>query len=300
MRLIDPRPFAREARRAVMTAHLDEARDGNYVHTNGIETYYVEKGDGASLILLYNGMISTSPVWNEWPSSYSAYLDRLAEHFRVIAIDFRGSGKTVHPGGPISYDLLADDVIALIDALDLDRPMIGGYGDGGMVATIVGVRQPESVRAIVNDGGYDLLNPDPNTAGLIMTRQMLGGSADATRADPDVVAGSEHTFLRTMVSLMQADHDATQGDGHWKSVLGWGFDRFSQPSGYTTEDLRAITVPTLIIAGDRDPFCTVEEGAKAYRALRAGELAILPNTAVGITPTAIEATIDFFERHLET
>ena len=133
-----------------------------------------------------------------------------------------------------------------------------------------------------------------------MTRQMLGGSDDATRADPDLVAKSEHTFLRTMVELMKADHDVAQGAGHWQTVLGSGFDRFSQPSGYTTDDLKAITAPTLIIAGDRDPFCSVEEGAKVYRALRDGELAILPNTAVGITPTAVETTIEFFERQLKT
>ncbi len=133
-----------------------------------------------------------------------------------------------------------------------------------------------------------------------MTRQMLGGSADAVHADPELIAGSEHTFLRTMVELMKADHDVAQGAGHWKTVLGWGFDRFSHPSGYTTEDLDAITVPTLIIAGDRDPFCSVEQGAKVFRALRDGELAILPNTAVGITPTAVDTTIEFFQRRLET
>src|SRR6202011_2289588 len=104
----------------------------------------------------------------------------LAEHFRVIEPDFRGSGRTVHPGGPIPYDLLADDVTGLIDALGLDRPLIGGYGDGGAVATIVGIRTPQAVRAIVNHGGYDLFTPDPQAPVLVMTRQMLGGRPDAT------------------------------------------------------------------------------------------------------------------------
>ena len=116
-----------------MTAQLGKTREGHYVHANGIDTYYIDTGEGVPLILLYNGMISTSSVWNEWPSSYARYIDTLAKHYRVIATDFRGSGKTVHTGGPIPYDLLADDVIALIDELDLDRPLIGGYGDGGMV-----------------------------------------------------------------------------------------------------------------------------------------------------------------------
>jgi pimeloyl-ACP methyl ester carboxylesterase len=300
MRLIDPRPFVLETRRAAMATQLDKARAGHFVRANGIDMHYIDAGAGVPLVLLYNGMISTNPIWRDWPSSYAKYVETLARQFRVIAPDFRGSGKTVHPGGPIPYDLLADDVVALIRALDLDRPLIGGFGDGGHVATIVGIRQPDSVRAIVNHGGYDLFNPDPQTPGLTMTRQMLGGSPDATHADPDVVAESQHTFLRTMVELMKTDHDTAQGSGHWKTVLRQSFDRFSRPAGYTFEDLHTIAVPTLILVGDRDPFETVEDATNAYRALEDGELAILPNTATGITPTAIETTIDFFGRRLET
>src|SRR5262249_62425768 len=67
--------------------------------------------------------------------------------FRVIMPDFRGSGRTVHPGGPIPYNLLADDMVALIDALHLDQPLVCGYGDGGHVATVTGIRKPASVRS---------------------------------------------------------------------------------------------------------------------------------------------------------
>ena len=274
-------------------------RSQRSIRANGIDIHVVEAGAGEPLLMLENGMISTSPIWAErgdWLSSYVHHMDTLAEYFRVIVPDFRGSGRTVHPGGPISYNLLADDMVALIEALHLDQPLVCGYGDGGHVATIIGIRKPASVRAIVNHGGYDLLNPDPQTPGLVMTRQMLGGSPDATRADPDVVAESEHSFLRAMAELMQADHDASQGPDHWKKVLTCSFERFSQPCGYTVDDLDAITAPTLILVGDRDPFCSVEEGASAYRALRDGELAVLPNTAIGITPAAVEASIQFFQR----
>jgi pimeloyl-ACP methyl ester carboxylesterase len=100
-----------------------------------------------------------------------------------------------------------------------------------------------------------------------------------------------------MFELMKADHDSAQGAGHWKTVFAQTFDRVTQPHGYTTENLHAITVPTLILTGDRDPFCTVEEGAAAYRALPAGELAVLPNAGHLITPAAVQTTIEFF-RHL--
>ncbi len=191
------------------------------MHANGIDINYVEAGQGEPLLLLDNAMVSTNPVWASMPVAYASFLGTLAEHFRVIAPDTRGSGKSVHPGGPIPSALLADDVAALIDALNLDRPLICGFSDGGETATLAGIRHPGSVRAIVNHGGYDLFNPDPQAA--------------------------------------------------------------------------AITVPALILTGDRDPFCTVEAGAAACRALPAGQLAVLPGTGHLITPAAVQATIEFFE-----
>jgi len=161
-----------------------EKHAGRCVHANGIDIYYVEAGQGEPLLLLDNAMVSTNPVWTSMPVAYASFLGTLAEHFRVIAPDTRGSGKSVHPGGPIPSALLADDVAALIDALTLDRPLICGFSDGGETATLVGIRHPGSVRAIVNHGGYDLFNPDPQAAAITMTRQMLGGSAGAIQADP--------------------------------------------------------------------------------------------------------------------
>jgi pimeloyl-ACP methyl ester carboxylesterase len=272
-----------------------EKHAGRCVHANGIDIYYVEAGQGEPLILLDNAMVSTNPVWASMPVAYASFLGTLAEHFRVIAPDTRGSGKSVHPGGPIPAALLAGDVAALIDALNLDRPLICGFSDGGETATLVGIRHPGAVRAIVNHGGYDLFNPDAHAPAITMTRQMLGGSADAIRADPDLTA-SRSPELQAMFELMKSDHDSAQGAGHWKTVVAQTFDRITQPHGYTVADMRAITVPALILTGDRDPFCTVEEGAAACRALPAGQLAVLPGTGHLITPAAVQATIDFFER----
>ena len=268
---------------------------GQYVHANGIDIHYVEAGRGEPLLLLDNAMVSTNPIWASLPFAYASFIATLAEHFRVIAPDTRGSGKSVHPGGPIPYTLLADDVTALIDALTLDRPLICGFSDGGETATIVGVRNPGSVRAIVNHAGYDLFNPDPRASTIAMTRQMLGGSADATHADPELSA-SRVAGLQAMFELMKSDHDSAQGTGHWKTVVAQTFDRITQPHGYTLDDLHTITAPTLILTGDRDPFCPVEEGAAICGALPAGQLAVLPDTAHLITPAAVQTMIDFLGR----
>ena len=109
--------------------------------------------------------------------------------------------------------VLVDDVLALIDALDLDRPMLCGFSEGGVVASIVGIRKPDSVRAIVNDAGFDLFNPEAPAYG--MSRMMLGGRPDATEADPDAAAAFfQEIGMGDLLAKLQADYDDMQGDGY--------------------------------------------------------------------------------------
>jgi pimeloyl-ACP methyl ester carboxylesterase len=103
--------------------------------------------------------------------------------------------------------------------------------------------------------------------------------------------------MAAMLALTKADYDSAQGEGHWREYIRIFFDRATRSPGYTLDDYRSITAPTLILTGDRDHFCSVEEGALAYRSLRAGELAVLPGTDHAITAAAVETTIDFLLRH---
>jgi pimeloyl-ACP methyl ester carboxylesterase len=272
--------------------------EGHQVHANGIDIHYVEAGQGEPLILLHGGVVSTNLIWEGVPIAYASHMGALAKHFRVIAPDTRGCGKTPHSGGATSFAQLADDVVALIEALNIERPLITGFSEGAITATIVGIRTPGSVRAIVNDAGYDFFNP--NAPSYAMCRQMLGGSPEATEADPEAAARffEQSEEMRAVFELMNSDQDGGQGPGYWKTYLALAFPRLIQSPGYTFEDLRKISAPTLILAGDRDQFCSPEEGVTAYRMLQDGELAILPDTGHLITPAVVKTTIEFFERRL--
>jgi pimeloyl-ACP methyl ester carboxylesterase len=272
-------------------------RGGAFVHANGIGIHYVEMGDGEPLVLLHGGVVSTGPIWNNHPVSYNAHLGRLAEHFRVIAPDTRGAGATVHKNGTASFALLAEDVLALIDALRLDRPMIAGFSEGGATATLVGITQPDAVRAIVNDAGFDVF--DPHAPTFAMMRQMLGGSPDAAESDPDAAAAffSQSPEMDAMFELMKADCDAAQGEGYWRTYLELAFPRTTRSPGYTFDDWPSISAPTLVLTGDRDMFCSVEDAVRGYRALRNGELAVLPDHDHSIQAAAVDATIEFLCRH---
>jgi pimeloyl-ACP methyl ester carboxylesterase len=277
---------------------MSTTSQGERVHANGIDIHYLDQGVGEPLVLLHGGVVSTNPIWAGVPVAYAGYMDTLAEHFRVIAPDTRGCGKTVHSGGTISFDLLADDVAALIDALGLERPLIAGFSEGAITATILGIRHPDAVGAIVNDAGFDAFDPQAPT--IAMMRQILGGSPDATEPDPDAAArGFEASEqMRAMFELMKRDQDGGQGEGHWREYLRLSWERCTQPPGYTYADLAKITVPTLIFVGDRDDFCSVEQAVAAYRQLADGELAILPGHGHYIPPAAIDTTSEFVSRRL--
>jgi pimeloyl-ACP methyl ester carboxylesterase len=132
----------------------------------------------------------------------------------------------------------------------------------------------------------------------ILEGVVLGGGPNATEADPDAAARafSQSPAMQAVFELMQADEDSGQGKDHWKEYLRLAFHRLTRPPGYTMADLRAITVPTPILVGDRDELCSVEEGVRAYRTLLGGERAVVPNTGHIITPPLVELMVEFLER----
>jgi pimeloyl-ACP methyl ester carboxylesterase len=265
---------------------------GNFIRANGIDTHYIEAGtiSAPTLVLLHGGLVSTSEIWDPTPISYGSHLPRLAEHFHVIAPDARGSAKTKYSAGPVSLSMLADDVAALIDALGLDRPTVAGFSEGGQVALLLGIRHPDSTRAVVCDSGYDVLNPD--APAFKMLPALMGGLSEV---DPDVVEQSfgHDPQMAEVFAQMKADQDAACGEGYWRTYVTRTIERWSQWPGYGYSDLAKITVPTLILVGDRDHFCSVEEAVVAFRNLERGQLAVTPNTGHTISADKINAMINF-------
>ncbi|HVG61321.1 MAG TPA: alpha/beta hydrolase [Hyalangium sp.] len=114
---------------------------GSYAKINGLELYYEIHGKGRPLVLLHGGLGSTS--------MFGDNLKALAKHFKVIAVDLQGHGRTADIDRPLSIELMADDVAALIQHLKLGRADVFGYSLGGGVALQVGARHPEVVNKLV-------------------------------------------------------------------------------------------------------------------------------------------------------
>jgi pimeloyl-ACP methyl ester carboxylesterase len=113
---------------------------GKYAHVNGIDIYYETYGSGAPLLLLHGN--SSSIV------TFDKQIPELSKHFKVIAVDSRGQGKSKEDGKKYSYDLFAEDMNALLDYLHLDSVNVLGWSDGGNTGLIMAMKYPAKIKKL--------------------------------------------------------------------------------------------------------------------------------------------------------
>jgi len=114
---------------------------GKYAEVNGIKLYYEVQGTGKPLILLHGGLGAIE--------MFGPNLPALGKVRQVIGVDLQGHGRTADIDRPLSVELMADDIAALIKYLKLERPDIMGYSLGGGVALQTAIRHPEVVGKLV-------------------------------------------------------------------------------------------------------------------------------------------------------
>lgn len=112
-----------------------------YAEVNGIRLHYVEGGTGEPLILL--------PSWPQTWWQFNRVLPRLAERYRVLAVDFRGMGSSDKPDDGYDKKTMASDIHALVSQLDLGTVNIAGNDVGAMVAYSFAANHPEATRKLV-------------------------------------------------------------------------------------------------------------------------------------------------------
>lgn len=262
-----------------------ETRPGYIVQANGLDIYVEEQGQGQPLLLIHGGIVTAA--------SWRPYVAGLAAHYRVITPDTRGHGRTTNPTGQMSFRLLADDVAALVQALDLRQPLIGGYSDGGQVALEIGMRYPDLPQALIIGGAYGELTE----ASRQWVRSALGDAES-----PDVDTAQFALDNPDFAAMLQRLHGPA-----WLALLRQIKPMWNATLNYTPEDFARVIAPTLVLMGDRDGFVPIEEGVAMYRRLPQAELTVIPNaahedffTAPATVALLQPILLDFLRRHSAT
>ncbi len=233
--------------------------DGQYVKVNDLTVYYETFGTGEPLVLLHGGT-ATRRMWEKFVPTF-------AKHFKVIAPDSRGHGKTDNPSGKFGFRLMADDTAGLIRALGLERPSICGYSDGGQICIEIGMRYPDVASKLVIMGAHNRLQ-DADIASL----------GDMGIEAPGVV--DVQKFERAAPEIVSRVQEFSSGHGpeYWKTFVREISKMWLTRLNYTVEDYRKITIPTLVLVGDRDEDVSLEDALEMYRSIPKAELAVAPGS----------------------
>ena len=186
---------------------------------NGVKIWYGEFGEGAPVILLHGGLANA----NYWGLLVRA----LAPHYHVIVMDSRGHGRSSRDARPYGYDLMADDVIGLMDYLKIDKAALVGWSDGAIIGLDIALRHPARLTKLF---------------------------AFAANSDPSAVKDVEHdpvfsAFIERAhkeygtLSPTPTEYDAflKQIEKMWDSEPHW-----------SAATLHTIAVPTWIVDADHD------------------------------------------------
>ena len=250
-----------------------------FVQANGLRMFYRECGVGAPLILLHSG----TAAGDEW----DPLLPVFSRYFHVLAPDCRGHGRTENPAGKLSYRLMAEDTMAFSRAVDLERPVVCGWSDGGHIALEMGIHFRDTVQAlVVGAAGHSV-----SAESLVEYREVgfLGpGQVDFEKIEQEMPGA---------VKYWQETHGAET----WETLMIQLSHLWFSPLEHTAQLVRTIEAPVLLISGDRDHTFSVEDAVDMYTHLMQGEMAILPNAdhVLRDTHTTMfgQIVLDFLLRH---
>jgi pimeloyl-ACP methyl ester carboxylesterase len=252
-----------------LNGEIASAQDtqGEYASINGLEMYHEVHGEGEPIILVHGGLGGIV--------EFSQLLPALAETRQVIAVELQGHGHTADSDRPLSFEAMADDIAALIEHLGFEKADILGFSLGGAVALRTAIQHPEVVDRLI------LVSTAYARAGIRPEFQagMSGMNADAAQA-----------MLET--PMYQFYSSVAPRPEDWPTLVTKVGTLVSQDYDWS-EDVAAITAPTLIVVGDSD-FITPSHGVTLFGLLGgdvAGDFVGMPTSQLAVLPSTSHFTI---------
>ena len=217
---------------------------GNYAAVNGLRLYYEIHGQGQPLVLLHGGLNNVELLGDT--------LTQLATSRQVIAVDLQGHGRTADIDRPIRYELMADDIAALIRHLGFTQVDVMGYSLGGGTALRVAIQHPDLVRKLV----------------LVSVAFKRTGSYPEVLAGMDQMSGAAAEFMK-QAPIYQSYARISPTPDKFPQLLDKMGDLLRQPYDWSKE-VAALKMPALLVFADADSV-TTDHMAEFYKLLGGGQ-----------------------------
>jgi len=242
------------------------ARRSDHVQLGEVRTYYEEDGTGDPLVLLHPGHADSR--------AFEPMVPGLAARFCVYRPDRRGHGRTPDVDGPISYEQMARDTIAFLEAVVGGPAHLVGHSDGAPVGLLAALLRPDLVRRLVFAAG--VFNHDGWLPGVI-------------ELDDELTA-----FFTDYYGAVSPD-----GPEHFPVVKDKLDRMHREEPTLTAADLATVRTPTLVMVADDDEP-RVEHTYELFNSLPDAQLAVVPGTGHGFLVEKPELCNTMISEFLDT
>jgi 3-oxoadipate enol-lactonase len=234
--------------------------------------------ESAPVLMLSNSLGTTLHMWDEQMKPFT-------EHFRVVRYDRRGHGKSACPKGPYTMEQLGRDVLAILDALGIEKANWCGLSMGGMVGMWLGANAPDRFEKIIlsNTAAYYADKGPWNTRIEKVREGGLGAIADMVmnvwftedfrEREPAKIDAMKHMLMQTPVEGYIGCCEAVRDMDH-RELLG------------------RIKAPTMVIAGRHDPATNLEAAEFIRSRIPGASLTVLDAAHI----SNIEQPYDYADR----
>jgi pimeloyl-ACP methyl ester carboxylesterase len=213
---------------------------GKYFDIRGIKMYCEVYGKGQPLLIIHGNGGSIN--------NFIYQIPYFAEKYKVIVADSRAQGNSIDKGDSLTYEMMADDYAALLDAMKIDSALVIGWSDGGINGLLLAIRHPEKVKKLAITGAN--LVPDTTAVAQDIWNMVLPG-LKMLKAKPNK-SDDEKNQLKLFALLAEQPH-------------------------ISLDALHKITCPTLVIGGDHDVI-RAEHTMLIYKNIPKAYLWILPGS----------------------
>jgi 3-oxoadipate enol-lactonase len=238
-----------------------------HLHANGIDLYYEWHGpEAGEVVILNNGIFMSAGSW-------AFQIPDLKKRYRVLAWDMRGQGQSEPPDAEYSMALHADDLTALMDALNIPAAHMVGTSYGGSVSLIMGLRHPARTRSVL--ALCSIAKSDALSAAMFERWRLAALLGDgelffrlvhadvyserflAERADlvPGAIQRYATLDLKAAVRLLEC------------------FQRYD-----ISAELPGLKTPVCVVAAERDILKTRAHVEEIHRAVPGSEFHLIPNS----------------------